>query len=388
VRDETDVRDGSHVATTNVGRGMDARGGEAGIGVIGYGRWGANYVRVFQELDRSRVVAICDGQAARLSEAVRHARSATLTNSLDELLDMPDVDAVVVATPASTHYDVTRRCLAAQKHVLVEKPFTTIAHEGDMLAADADERGLVVLVGHTFLYNVGILKLKEAILESEVGDIYYMYSRRTNLGPVRDDVNALWDLAPHDVAIFNYLTDAAPLWVSAVGSSVLRDRIEDVGFVCLGYPDDRLAHIHVSWTDPDKVREIVVVGSRRRVLFNDTHAREQLRIFEKGVEAIREGPAVGFGEFRLQMRDGYILSPPLPAEEPLKRLCQHFLGCILDGDAPLTDGRAGSDVVRVMEAIDASLARRGVPVVVPQREDIGPAVPATASLGGRADGGD
>jgi predicted dehydrogenase len=338
------------------------------VAIVGYGYWGRNYARVLGELDGADVAAICDERLGALDDAVRKLGDVVMTTTLDDILAAASVDAVVVCTPASSHYGVARRCLEAGKHILVEKPLTTSSQHAMELAELAEERGRVLLVGHTFLYNQGVMKLKECIASSEVGQMYYMYARRTNLGPIRMDVNALWDLAPHDVAIFNHLIGSRPIWVSAVGARLLRNHLEDVGFVTLAYPRNVLGHIHVSWSDPNKVRELVVVGSQERVVFNDLDPIEQVRIYEKGIEAIADAgdQDMGFGEQRLLVRDGDIRSPRLAPEEPLKRECVHFLECIESGAEPLSGAQDGLDVICVMEAIDTSLARHGAPVPVEQ----------------------
>jgi predicted dehydrogenase len=273
------------------------------------------------------------------------------------------VDAVVVCTEATTHYAVTRRCLAAGKHVLVEKPLTTTVADAEALISLAESKGVTLMVGHTFLYNAGISKIKACIDQAEVGRVYYLYARRTNLGPIRQDVNALWDLAPHDVSIFSYLLDSVPEWVSAVGAKVLRNSREDVGFISLGYRDGIIGHIHVSWADPNKVREVVVVGSDKRVVFNDLSALERVRVFEKGVTPA-PAEAVSYGEYHFLMRDGDIISPRIQVSEPLKNQSSHFLECVIGGSCPFTDGQDGLAVVQVMAAVDRSLERRGAPVEV------------------------
>jgi predicted dehydrogenase len=227
----------------------------------------------------------------------------------------------------------------------------------------AQSRGLILMVGHTFLYNPGVTKVKEYIGRGDLGRVYYLYARRTNLGPIRRDVNALWDLAPHDISIFNYLLDSVPEWASAVGAKVLRNCREDVGFISLGYPNDITAHIHVSWADPNKVREVVVVGSNKRIVFSDINTLEQVRVFEKGIAPVAaESEISSYGEYQLQIRDGDIISPRIEVSEPLKNQCVHFLECVAQGSRPLTDGWAGQAVVRVMEAIDRSIERKGAPV--------------------------
>jgi predicted dehydrogenase len=201
-------------------------------------------------------------------------------------------------------------------------------------------------------------------MQPATGDVYYMYSRRTNLGPIRNDVNAVWDLAPHDISIFNYFLDCVPEWVSVVGARVLKRSREDVAFIALGYPEGVIAHLHVSWADPNKVRETTVVSSNRRIVFDDLNSQEQVRVYEKGVASIVTHEASSYGEYQLQIRDGDILSPRIQISEPLKNLARHFIDCVLHGTRPLSDGVNGYDVVRVLEAIDRSLARNGEPVAV------------------------
>jgi predicted dehydrogenase len=333
------------------------------IGVVGCGYWGVNYVRIFNELPDTRVVAACDQMAERLKLTDRWFPGVQFSTDLATVINDPVVDAVVVCTPASTHYDIASRCLAAGKHVLIEKPITTSVSDADDLIRMAEAKGVVLMVGHTFLYHSAVRKLKEYIRNGEAGRVYYLYSRRTNMGPIRHDVNALWDLSPHDITIFNYLLDQTPEWVSAVGARVLRNGREDVGFVSLGYPSDVVAHIHVSWADAYKVREVVVVGSERRIVFNDVNPLELVRVFHKGV-ALVDSDAPTFGENQLQMRDGDIVSPRIEVSEPLKNQCSHFIECIRTGSTPLSDSCAGRDVVRVMHAIDASVRQKGAPVRV------------------------
>ncbi len=338
-----------------------------GIAVIGCGYWGMNYVRIFNELTESRVVAVCEQSPSRLKEVARRFPNVSLTTQIDDLITQSDVQGVVVCTEATSHFHVTRRLLLAGKHVLVEKPLTTTSAHAEKLMELADLRSATLMVGHTFIFNAGVRKVKEYV-KQDTGRVYYLYARRTNLGPIRRDVNALWDLAPHDIAIFNYLLDAAPEWVSAVGGKVLGNSRDDVGFVSLGYPDNILGHVHVSWADPDKAREIVVVKSDRRILFNDLNGVEQVRVFEKGVSPVEEEP-LNYGEFRFQIRDGDIISPRIEPAEPLKNQCRHFLECIRTGRRPLSSGVEGRDVVRVLEAINRSIECKGLQVPVEDKTD-------------------
>lgn len=333
------------------------------VAVIGCGYWGVNYVRVFSELREADLVAICEPRADRLAEIGARFPHAWLVQSLDELLTSDHIDAVVVATGATTHFEVTRRCLEAGKHVLVEKPLATSAHESAMLTRLAAELGRVLMVGHTFIFNPAVARLRKYVEDSALGRVYYLYSRRTNLGPVRHDVNAIWDLAPHDVSIFNHLLGEVPNWVSATGIRLLRNEREDVGFLTLSYPSGVVGNIHVSWADPNKVRELVIVGSSGRVVFDDVSATEPIRLFERSLWA-EVTDAESTGDFPLHIRDGDIISPRIVASEPLKNQCRHFLECATTGARPQTAGEDGLAVVAVMEAIERSVAARGAPTEV------------------------
>ena len=337
----------------------------AGIGIIGCGYWGINYIRVFSELPNAQMMAVCDLNEERLARVRERYPQLQTTSGLQWLLDNPGIDAVVVATPSSTHGWVVRDCLAAGKHVLVEKPFVMDVQEGTELVDLAEAKERILMVGHTFMYNAGIQKMKECLKDPSCGEVYYLHATRTNLGPIRKDANALWDLASHDVSIFGYLLDSRPVWVSAVATKSLRNSREDVGFIALAYPKGILGHIHVSWLDPDKVREVVVVAGRKRIVFNDLNNLERIRIFEKGVSPVQSDVG-GFGEFQLQIRDGDIISPKVEASEPLKNQCVHFLDCIADGARPLSDGHNGLEVVKVLVAINESMGRNGAPIEVQQ----------------------
>ena len=333
-----------------------------GVVVVGCGYWGRNYVRVLNELPEASVVAICDASQERLETIGRAFPSVRLETSLEDALARPDVHAAVVCTPASTHHAVARACLAQGVHVLVEKPMTTRTADADELIGIADRGGHVLMVGHTFVFNAGIRKMKEYVDRADFGSVYYLYARRTGLGPIRSDVDAIWDLAPHDLSIFQALLGTSPLRVSAVGACLLSDAREDVGFVTLTYPGGIVALVHVSWADPNKTREVVVVGSQKRIVFNDLDPLERVRVFDKGVSRVPQ-EAETFGEF-FQLRDGDIVSPLVEASEPLKTQCAHFLECVRTGRRPVTDGVAGREIVQIMEAIDESVRLGGEPVAV------------------------
>jgi predicted dehydrogenase len=345
----------------------ETAGSQVGVAIVGCGYWGGNYVRIFNELPDSRVVAVCDQRTDRLREIARRFPGMHLTTQVDDAVANNQVDAVVVCTEATSHYEVVRRALSAGKHVLVEKPLTTTSTDAEKLIEQAESTSLTLAVGHTFVFNAGVRKVKEYIQNAD-SRVYYLYARRTNLGPIRRDVNALWDLAPHDFAIFNYLLERTPIWVSAVGGTVLGNRLHDVGFVSLGYPDNILAHVHVSWADPDKAREIVVVKSDKRIVFNDLNVVEPVRVFEKGVTPVEQEYA-SYDELRFEIRDGDIVSPRVELVEPLKSQCRHFLECVIHWKRPISGGIEGLNVVRILEAVNRSLERRGIQVEVEKKNE-------------------
>ncbi len=347
-----------------------------GVAIIGCGYWGMNYVRVLSELADAHVAVVCEQRTSRLDDVARRFPDVALTTDVDEALHRDDVEAVVVCTPAVTHHEIAGRALELGKHVLVEKPLAVNVEQANELIELAEASDQVLLTGHTFVYNSGVARIKELVEAGTLGRTYYLYAKRTNMGPFRHDVNALWDLAPHDIAIFNHILGDVPQWVSAVGSRLLGDDQEDVGFVTLGYPGGIVGHIHVSWADPHKVREFVVVGSDRRMAFNDLDLCERVRVFDRGVKRHQHnGVPTTFGEHHLMVRNGAITSPDLPITEPLKHLTGHFVHCIRRGEQPRTPGTEGRDVVAVMSAVDLSVAANGAPFPVDadaRGEDRGP----------------
>jgi predicted dehydrogenase len=334
------------------------------VAIVGAGYWGTNYIRVFGELGDARVAVVCDSRPDRLDE-VRRSLPVRTTDDAAQAVTEPEADAVAIVTDASTHRRLAGMALEAGKHVLVEKPLATTSKDASELIDLAERNGRTLMVGHTFLYNPGVRALREYLAAGEVGEVYYVYSQRTSLGPIRSDVNAIWDLAPHDIAILDYLLGMTPAWVSAVGANPVRGGLEDVGFITLGYPGGIVGHIHVSWADPNKVRQVVVVGSEKRIVFNDMDSLERIRVFEKGVKRVDDPKSERYGQHTLQLRDGAITSPPIPALEPLKNQCGAFIHAIRGREAPVTDGAQGRDVVRVLEAVDRSVAQHGGPVPIP-----------------------
>jgi predicted dehydrogenase len=337
------------------------------MGLVGLGYWGPNYARVAIELPNVELAMVCDASEAALDGMLPRLGGARTTTSLEELLADDGVDAVVVATPTSTHAEISLAALRAGKHVLCEKPLARTTGECDELIAAADEAQRTLFVGHTFLYNPAVRRMRELIDEGAVGRLLYAHATRTGLGPIRQDVNALWDLAPHDLSILFHLFGREAVSVSATGQAFLRPDVEDVVFAQLRFADGAIAGIHVSWLDPYKVRRVTLVGDSRMIVFDDVAADEKLRVFDKGAsyEAVAEqARGTEFGEYRAFIRDGDILVPKVPAREPLKEQVTEFVRCCTDGSRPLADGRLGRSVVAVLEAASVSLLAGGAPIDV------------------------
>jgi len=332
------------------------------IGVIGCGRWGPNHVRVFSQIRDAGVVACADLDSNRL-EAIREQHPhVQVFQDYREMLQTAAVDAVVVAVPTRVHYPVVKAALAANKHVLCEKPLCTDSQAAAELVELAEARQRVLMTGHVFLFNSGIVKLKELVSSGDSGRIYYLRALRTNLGPVRRDVNSVFDLATHDIAIFNWVLNSRPESVSAVGGQFLQEGVEDVAFISLRYPNHVLGHIQVSWLDPKKLREIVVVGDKKMVIWDELEPAGPITIYDKTV--VRQENYEDFGQFQLLAREGDITIPKVRLEEPLKVQSRFFLKCVGEGRLPMGDGTFAVDVVKVLEAIEKSLQSGGAPALV------------------------
>lgn len=334
------------------------------IAVVGAGYWGPNLLRNFHQLQEAHVSWVCDSDEARLQRIRQLYPTVRTTLSFDEVLADTDTTAVAIATPAETHYPLAKRALQSGKNVFVEKPLAlSAAHAGELVAL-AKEKGTTLMVGHTFLYNAAVTRLKEYVTSGELGDILYLYAQRLNLGQVRQDVNVLWNLAPHDVSILLHLLDEQPQRVSARGIAHLRDGIEDFVFATLEFSNKRTAHLHVSWLDPNKIRRFTIVGSRKMVVFDDVSSSAKIQLYDKGVTKFASPQ--DFAEFQLQVRTGDLVVPSIPMREPLRMECQHFLDCIHTGKTPISDGVNGLRVTEVLEATQTSLKSDGAWVdVVP-----------------------
>jgi len=343
-----------------------------GVGVIGCGYWGPNLLRNFTRSPLAEVIGVAEMSPERRAFVERAHPGMKTTSDHRFLLDDPKVQAVVVATPASTHAALCIEALEAGKHVMVEKPMAMNVAEAEAIVACAKRVQKQVLVGHTFVYNPAVLALKDAIDEGSLGEVYYLYGQRLNLGIVRQDVNAMWNLAPHDISIALFLFGESPEAVSATGACYLQPGIEDVVFVNLHFPSGKIAHLHVSWLDPGKVRRMTVVGSKQMVVYDDV-AENKLAFYDKGIDRVGIVPAQAdgrapmsqpsdFGLHQLVKRAGDIHLPMINFTEPLASEVEHFLRCVAENKTPRSDAEAGLEVVRVLEAASQSLAAKGATI--------------------------
>ncbi len=322
------------------------------VGIIGYGYWGPNLTRNFFELPSSELVVIADIKEERLQRARSLYPDVLMTKDYADFFQI-GIDAVVISVPPALHYPIAKDCLEHGLHVLVEKPMTLNSQHAMELIDLAEQKGVILMVGHTFEYNSAVVALKKYIESGELGDIYYLDAARLNLGLFQSDSNVLWDLAPHDISILLYLLGQTPVSVSAQGMPCVFDGIFDVAYMNLIFPDRIPAYIHVSWLDPCKVRRVTVVGSKKMIVYNDMENEQKLKIYDKGVDA----PTYtnGFGEFQCNYRSGDIIIPNIRMAEPLRQECQHFLDCISNNTKPCSSGTEGLNVVRILEAAEHSM---------------------------------
>ncbi len=327
------------------------------VGVIGAGYWGPNIIRNFVELPGVELTAIADLDEVSIGRIrTRYPRITFGTRDFRDLLDR-DLDAVAICTPPETHFDIARQCLEAGLNVLVEKPLTTRSDEAIELIRVARENDRVLMVGHTFQYNPAVHALKAMIANDQLGDLHYIDAVRVGLGLFHRSLNVVWDLGPHDISILIHLLDQLPETVTARGVDCVQPGVEDVAYLTLGFPGGLMSHIRLSWLDPNKTRRITVIGTKKMAMYDDVESLEKVRVYDKGVEAIRRTDT--FGEFQFAYRYGDIVSPYIHFEEPLMVECRHFADCIRRGTSPLTDGENGLRVVEVIEAAQRSLRNGG-----------------------------
>ena len=330
------------------------------VGVVGCGYWGPNLVRNFRSLPECHLKMMCDLSQDRLKHLSALYPEVKGERNYDHMLNGVGIDAVVIATSVKLHYSMAKASLLAGKHTLIEKPMAASSAQCAELVEIAKKQGVVLMIGHTFLYSPAVRKIKEIIDRGDLGDIRYVCARRLNLGLFQKDINVAWDLAPHDISIILHLLEEQPYSVNCRGSAHVTPGVEDVTSMSLSFHKDRSAIIHSSWLDPRKVREMTIVGSKRMIVYDDVAQQEKIRIFDARVE--RPPHYDTFAEFHYAYHYGDTYAPYLKQEEPLKTECQHFLECIHHGKEPLTSGEKGLELVRILEASSASLKLGGSPV--------------------------
>jgi predicted dehydrogenase len=322
------------------------------VGIIGAGYWGPNLIRNFYEIDEANLKIVCDLRQERLDHIQNRYPGLHVTRDINDVLN-GDIDAVVIATPVSTHHKLSMQCLLAGKHILVEKPLTCDSLQARELVDTAAANGLVLMVGHTFIYNPAVMALKEIIASGEIGHVYYINGTRVNLGLYQPDVNVLWDLAPHDISVLQYVLGTYPEAVSARGGMCVKPGVIDVAYLTLDFQNGVMADLRVSWLDPCKIRSITIVGSKKMIVYDDIEPVDKVKIYDKGVDI--QPYTDTFEEFHLAYRYGDATPYPLDWKEPLRCECLHFLECILAGKTPVTNGIEGLSVVQVIEAAQKSL---------------------------------
>lgn len=334
------------------------------VGVIGLGYWGPNIVRNLAAHRSVDLAYVCDLSSYRFKRVEGFVPdSCKFVTDASSVINAPEVDAVAIVTPASTHSSLVKEAIRAKKHVLCEKPMSLDVGEGEAICASAEEAGLKLMVGYTFIFNKAVRHLKKLIDAEKLGELYYLSATRTHLGLIRQDVDVSWDLAPHDVSIMNYALDAVPERVSAAGASPLGSGRHDVAFITLFYPKGVIGQIHVSWVDSNKERVVRVVGSKARVVFDDLNGLEPLRVYEKGI-GVSNKAEPDFGEFRYLLRDGDIVSPKIEMCEPLASMVDSFVNVVLNDGENISSGRFALKITRTLSAIQKSLAKNGAPVEV------------------------
>jgi predicted dehydrogenase len=337
---------------------LEQAGSESSVvkfGVVGYGYWGPNVVRNLDRLDEADVVAVCDKSPAARRKVAKAYPDVLVTDDARDLMSSPDIDAIAVVTPVWTHYELAKAALQNGKHIFVEKPFTTNAAQAEELIELAARKNLKIMVDHTFLFTGAVQKIKQLLQEGALGKLYYYDSTRVNLGLFQHDVNVVWDLAPHDLSIIDHLISQTPEAISATGQTHLNGH-EDVAFITLYFPDKVIAHINVNWLSPVKVRTTLIGGEKKMLVWNDLEADEKIKIYDKGVNIKTKE---GLYNLLVHYRSGDMWAPQIEQVEALTRELSYFVECIAKDKKPMNDGEAGLRVVRMLEAANASIRKRG-----------------------------
>jgi predicted dehydrogenase len=332
------------------------------VGIVGLGYWGPNLVRNFYTIPESKVAICGDIREERCQKIARLYPDTEYTQRVEDVFSHPEVEAVAIATPVRTHYALVKDALHAGKHVLVTKPLTSDVAQAQELVELAEKKNLVLQVDHTFIYHPAVEKLKDIVMRGELGDLYYFDSVRINLGLLQSDVSVIWDLAPHDISIMQYLIDRPVKWVQAAGACHAGQQFESMAYVTVQFADNVLGHCHVNWLAPMKIRLVVIGGSRRMAVYDDNLVTEKVKLYDKSVTL---NSIEGLYEALVQYRNGDMYAPAIDNSEALGREVRHFLYCIRQGKKPLTDGRAGLDIVRILAAAQESIRKDGQRIPLP-----------------------
>jgi predicted dehydrogenase len=332
------------------------------IGVIGCGYWGPNLVRNFSETAETEVVAVADLDQQRLHRIKARYPAVTVSSDHLTLLSNPDIDAVAIATPVASHYDIAYQALCAGKHVFIEKPLTATVKQGEILIDEAARRNLVLHVDHTFVYTGAVRKIRELVDQGELGDLYYYDSVRVNLGLFQPDVSVIWDLAVHDLSIMDYVFSSAPVAVSATGRNHVEGAPANIAFLTLFFENNAIAHLHVNWLAPVKVRRTLIGGSRKMIVYDDLEPSEKIKVYDKGITL--NGSKEKLYKALIDYRAGDMWAPQLEISEALRVEAQHFARCITEGEKSDSGGQAGLRIVRILEAATRSLAENGCPITL------------------------
>ncbi|MCM8738597.1 Gfo/Idh/MocA family oxidoreductase [Azospirillum sp. A1-3] len=330
------------------------------VGIVGCGYWGPNLIRNFSDVDGARVAAVCDLSQDRLSTISRRMPTVETTTDYWELVRNPKIDAVVVATPVSSHYPIALAALQNGKHVLVEKPMTETSEQAERLINEAARRNVTLMVDHTFIYTPAIRKIKQLITDGEIGHVHYYDSLRINLGLFQRDVNVIWDLAVHDLTIIDHLLGESVTALSASGASHVSGSPESMATLTLFFDQGTIAHVNVNWLAPVKVRQLHIGGSKKMIVYDDLQISEKVKVYDKGVIVAEDTDQLH--QLLIGYRSGDMWAPQLPAQEALRIEAQHFIDCIETRRAPITDGFTGLRIVRLLEAASWSMAQRGQPI--------------------------
>jgi predicted dehydrogenase len=332
------------------------------VGIVGLGYWGPNVLRNIIDVDRSKNIYCYDIDQSKLDKNKKRFPSIKLAGSYDDIINNDDINCVFICTPPATHYQLARDALFSGKNILIEKPITVSTREAEELIEISRKKSLKLMVGHTFEYSPAVEKIREIIEDGIVGDVYFVLMTRINLGIHRKDVSVIWDLATHDFSILFRLIDGMPEKISAVSNSFVKKGLKDVAFINLKYSNGIIVNINVSWLSPKKIRETIIIGSKKMLVYDDTKSDEKIKIFDKGVDLLKDPDS--FGEYQLTYRTGDIMSPVLEATEPLRIEVNHFFDCISDDTKPKTDGYCGLKVVKALEAAERSSEEDGKVIII------------------------